>query len=98
MTPIAFSGPAGLITCSIDDDVPGKNVRGFQPILGAFRSAWAAALTAAITNNVSAPDPFSVITCESTVGSVTSYEASATIMLAARLPRPSLRPDSPSFP
>ena len=43
-------------------------------------------------NKVSAPEALRVTICESTVGSVTSKEASATIILSARSPNPSRSP------
>ena len=55
---------------------------GLQPMSYALRIVWTAAFGVAKIMSVSAPDPCSATTCESTVGSDTSYETSLTIIPA----------------
>ena len=52
----------------------------------ALRIAWAANFGDAKLKNVSAPEPFKVAICESTEGSVDSYDTSATIIERALSP------------
>ena len=54
--------------------------------------ACAAAFGELKLKNVSAPEVLRVTICESTVGSLTSNEASATIISLARSPSPSRSP------
>ena len=58
----------------------------------ALRIACAANFGVVMLTNTSAPEPCSWTICESTVGSLTSYETSATIIDFALSPRPSFRP------
>ena len=57
-----------------------------------------AAFGAAMSKNVSAPDAFSVVICESTLGSVGSYVAVSTIIFALASPSPSSNPSRKSLP
>ena len=70
--PIAFSGPAGVITEPTEiDTLVMKNI-GFQPRSCTLRIACAANFGVAATTSTSAPEPCRVVIWLSIVGSVGS--------------------------
>src|SRR5579875_684607 len=74
MMPMPASSPAGFITEPTEiDTLVMKNI-GFQPRSCALRIACAAVFGAAAQMNTSAPDDCNEVICESTVGSVASYD------------------------
>src|SRR5215467_8494928 len=71
-TPLALSRPAGLSTEPTELETLLRRWTGFQPSSATFLMAWAANFGVARLKKISAPDDFSVIIWESTVGSPTS--------------------------
>src|SRR5688572_13110812 len=76
MIPTDLSRPAGVSTEPTEDDTLFSRCTGFQPMSCALRIACAANLGVEMLKNTSAPLLCSCTICESTVGSVTSYETS----------------------
>src|SRR5919108_3476475 len=89
MRPTDFSRPAGVSTDPTEIETLLRYWTGFQPMSYALRIACAANLGVVTLKNTFAPEACSCTICESTVGSLTSYDTSATIMLFALAPRPS---------
>ena len=65
---------------------------GFHCSSATFLIDWAANFGVGMLMKTSTPFDFRATTCESMVGTLVSYGSSATIMVAAFLPRPSLMP------
>src|SRR5262245_20405610 len=80
MIPTAFSGPAGTMVDDTELDTKLIRNSGFQPISSAFLIACAANFGVPATRNASAPAAFRDTTCESIVGSVTSYDDATTLL------------------
>src|SRR5258708_18532262 len=90
MTPTEFSSPAGFKVPATELDGKLMISTGFQPDSAALRIACAANLGVPATNSASAPELFRLTTCESMVGSVTSY-AAVTTRLSKSAPRNDLK-------
>ncbi len=75
ITPTARSLPAGSIVDCTEDTPLGTKCIAFQPRSATLRIAIAPNLPVTPEISTSAPVPCSWISCESGVGSVTSYEA-----------------------
>src|SRR5258708_7360467 len=75
MRPVLLSRPAGLNTAVSETDTFDMKWSGFQPRSNTLRIAWAANLGVAAVSSVSQPAACRVTSWESTVGSVTSYDA-----------------------
>src|SRR5260370_26572574 len=71
-TPLALSKPAGLSTEPTELETLLRRWTGFQPSSAIFLIAWAANFGVATLKTMSAPDALTLMTCESTVGSVVS--------------------------
>src|SRR6266849_4984221 len=78
ITPTDLSRPAGFRVPATELEGKLMISVGFQPISAALRIACAANFGVPATNSAPAPELFNVTTCESTVGSVTSYGAVTT--------------------
>src|SRR6516162_8080693 len=81
--PIAFSTPAGTSAAGTEFPVNDKKWVGRHSMSKALRMACAVNFGELASNSTVAPDAFNVRTWESIVGSVSSYDASLTIMLDA---------------
>src|ERR1700733_2396775 len=92
ITTLDASRPAGSIPAPTDVSLMSRICPGFQPSSAFFLIACAANFGVDPLKNRSVPAAFSLRICESMVGSETSYDASATIMVAALSPRPDLMP------
>src|SRR5207248_7588869 len=78
MIPFEASRPAGLSTESTDTETLTRNWTGFHPMSWAFLIAWTANFGAVWLRKTFAPLFLRFTICESTVGSVTSYDCSRT--------------------
>src|SRR5215470_11946792 len=92
ISPFEASRPAGFRTAPTEDETLLRRWTGFQPMSAAFLIAWAANFGVVTLKNTLAPLFFRLTICESTVGSVTSYDCSSTIAFLAASASPSLNP------
>src|SRR2546421_7806409 len=92
ITPADFSRPAGVNTAPMDEETLFRYWVGFQPVSYAARMACAANFGVVMLKKTFAPEDLSCRIWESTVGSPTSYDASATIIFWCSGPSPSLKP------
>ena len=83
---------AGTSAAGTEFPVNDKKWVGRHSMSKALRMACAVNFGELASNSTVAPDAFNVRTWESIVGSVSSYDASLTIMLDALSPRPSRSP------